>query len=109
MASKILKIGLHLVGYKKRRIRQAKKKASLDCFRAHSGSNPNILAEILEDLQTAAVEEAKVTAAGLSIKYFLMAMHAPSQKVSYLVAWKSNRRQCLTFPICGTRLVLVLH
>jgi hypothetical protein len=49
-ANEILKIGLQLVGYEKRRIQRAKKQANLDRFRGHFGSNPNILAEILEDL-----------------------------------------------------------
>jgi hypothetical protein len=74
-ASEILKIGLHLAGYKRRRIRRAKKKTNLDRFRGHFGSNPNVLAEILEDLQTTEVEEAQVPAEELNIDHFLMAMH----------------------------------
>jgi hypothetical protein len=91
MASEIMKIGLHLVGYKKQLIRQAKKKTNLDHFCSLFGSNPNILAEILEDLQMQEVEEAQVWAGELNIKHFLMAQ-APSSKG---ILWKSNRRQWL--------------
>jgi hypothetical protein len=73
--AKILKIGLLLVGYKRRQIRHAKKKKNLDHFHSHFGSNPNVLAEILEDLQTTEVEEAQVPAEELNINRFLMAMH----------------------------------
>ena len=75
-AREILKNGLHLVGYsKERRIRRAKKKTNIDRFRSHFGSNPNVLAEILEDLQMTDVEEAQVPAEELNINHFLMAMH----------------------------------
>jgi hypothetical protein len=74
-ANEILMIGLKLVGYKKRRIRRAKKQTNLDRFRGHFGSNPNVLAEILEDLQTTEVEEAQVPPEKLNIKHFLRAMH----------------------------------
>jgi hypothetical protein len=76
-ANEILMIRLKLVlGYKKRRIRRAKKQTNLDRFHGHFGSNPNVLAEILEDLQTTEeVEEAQVPPEKLNIKYFLMAMH----------------------------------
>ena len=56
-ANEILMIRLKLVlDYKKRRIRRAKKQTNLDRFRGHFGSNPNVLAEILEDLQMTEVE-----------------------------------------------------
>jgi hypothetical protein len=74
-ANEILMIGLKLVGYKKRRIRRAKKQTNLDRFRGHFGSNPNVLAQLLEDLQTPEVEEAQVPLEKLNIKHFLMAMH----------------------------------
>jgi hypothetical protein len=39
-------------------------------FRGHFGSNPNVIAEILEDLQTTEVPSEE-----LNINHFLMAMH----------------------------------
>jgi hypothetical protein len=74
-ANEIMKIGLLLVGFTRRRLRRAKKKTNLDRFRGHFGSNPHVLAEILEDLQTTEVEEAHVPSEELNIKHFLMAMH----------------------------------
>jgi hypothetical protein len=75
-ANEIMKIGLLLVGFKRKRLRQAKKKTNLDRFRGHFGSNPNVLAaEMLEDLQTTEVEKAHVPSEELNIKHFLMAMH----------------------------------
>ena len=59
-ANEIMKIGLLLVGFTRRRLRRAKKKTNLDRFRGHFGSNPNVIAETLEDLQTTEVEEAHV-------------------------------------------------
>jgi hypothetical protein len=49
--NEILKIGLHLVGYKKRWIERAKKKTNLDHSHGQFGSNPNVLAELLGDWQ----------------------------------------------------------
>jgi hypothetical protein len=63
------------VGFKRRRLRRAKRKTNIDRFRGHFGSNPNIIAEILEDLQTTEVEEAYVPSEELNINHFLMAMH----------------------------------
>jgi hypothetical protein len=74
-ADEFLKIGLKLVGFKRRRIRRAKKKTNIDRFVAHYGSIPSICAIIWEDLQTTEVEEALVPAENLNVKFFLMAMH----------------------------------
>jgi hypothetical protein len=69
MANEILKIRLHFVGYKKRRIRRAKKKTKLDHFCDHFGSNPNVIAEILEHFQRMEVEEAQVPADSATFAY----------------------------------------
>jgi hypothetical protein len=74
-ANEIMKIGLVHVGFKRNRLRRAKKKTNIDRFRGHFGSNPNVIAEILEDLQTTEVEEAHVPSEELNIHHFLMAMH----------------------------------
>ena len=50
-ANEILKIGLLLVGFRRRRIRRAKKKTNIVRFRGHFGSNPNVCAQIFT-LQT---------------------------------------------------------
>jgi hypothetical protein len=73
--SEIRKIGLRLVGYKKRWIKRASTKTNIQQFQGHFGSNPNVCAQIWEDLQTAEVEDARVPSESRQIKYFLMAMH----------------------------------
>jgi hypothetical protein len=45
--NEILKIWLHVVGYKKRRIRLAGKQTNLDALRGLFGSNPKVIAKIL--------------------------------------------------------------
>jgi hypothetical protein len=95
--NEILKIGLHFVGgYKKRRIWQAKKQTNLDHFGGHFGSNPNVLAKILEDVQTAEVEEAQVPPEKLNIKHFLMAIHRISKGVLRKSngMWENNHTGC---------------
>jgi hypothetical protein len=74
-ADEFLKIGLQLVGYKKRRIRRAKKRSNVERFLGHYGSIPCIYAMIWEVLQTTEVKEARVPAEHLKVEYFLMAMH----------------------------------
>jgi hypothetical protein len=70
-------LGLKLVGYKRRRIRSAKKKTNIDRFVAHFGSVPCICASIWEDFQTTQVIEARVPVEDLNVEYFLalMALH----------------------------------
>jgi hypothetical protein len=74
-ADEFLKIGLQLVGYKKRWIRRAKKRSNVKRFLGHYGSIPCICAMIWEALQTTEVEEAGIPAEHLKVEYFLMAMH----------------------------------
>jgi hypothetical protein len=45
------------VGFKRSRLKRAEKKTNIDRFRGHFGSTPNVIAEILEDLQTTEVED----------------------------------------------------
>jgi hypothetical protein len=58
-ADEFLKIGLQLVGYKKRRIRRAKKRSHVERFLGHYGSICFICAMVWEDLQTTEVYEAR--------------------------------------------------
>jgi hypothetical protein len=74
-ADEFMKIGLKLVGYKRRRIRRAKKSTNVERFVEHFGSIPCVCASIWEDLQTTIVEEAQVEEKDLNVEYFLMAMH----------------------------------
>jgi hypothetical protein len=54
-ADEFLKIGLQLAGYKKRRIRRAKKRSHVERFLGHYASIHCICAMIWEDLQTTEV------------------------------------------------------
>jgi hypothetical protein len=74
-ADEFLKIGLKLVGFKRRRIRRCKKKTNVDRFVDHFGSVPCICASTWEDFQTTEVMEAQVPVEDLNVECFLMALH----------------------------------
>ena len=74
-ADEFLKTGLKLVGYKRHRIRRAQKISNVERFVGHYRSIPCICASIWEDLQTTAVEEARIPVEHLNVAFFLMAMH----------------------------------
>ena len=60
-AHEILSIGLHLVGFKECRIERASMITNIEQFWGHYGSNPNVCAQIFEDLQSTNVEEAYIS------------------------------------------------
>jgi hypothetical protein len=68
-ADEFLKTGLKLVGYKRHRIRRAKKISNVEHFAGHYGSSPCICASICEDLQTTTVEEARVPVEHLNVAF----------------------------------------
>jgi hypothetical protein len=57
----ILKCRLYLVGFTNRRIKRAKRKVNLGCFKGHFGSSPRVIAQIWEDLQRTNIPEAFVS------------------------------------------------
>ena len=67
--------GLLLVNYTRQRIKRAKTKRNNERFAGHYGASPAIVAKIWEDLQTTAIEGARVHPNDLDIDDFLMAMH----------------------------------
>jgi len=71
----MLKIGLRLAGYKRRRMRRAKKETNIERFKAQYGSSPAVVAAIWEDLQLTETPEARVDVKDRKIKYFLIALH----------------------------------
>ena len=71
----MLKIGLVLVGFRRRRIRRAKTTPNLDRFKTFFGYTAAVIAMIWEDLQKTQIDEAKVPIKDRKIKYFLVAMH----------------------------------
>jgi hypothetical protein len=73
--SELLKIGLNLVGFTRRRIRRAKTTTNMKRFKSFFGSSPGVIAMIWEDLQKTRINEARVPPQDRKIKYFLMAMH----------------------------------
>jgi hypothetical protein len=74
-ANEIMKQGLLLVNYTRRRIKRAKMKRNIERFKGHFGSKPSVIAQIWEDLQTVQVGEARVLPEDLHMNFFLMAMH----------------------------------
>ena len=73
--SEFLKIGLRLVGFKRRRIQRAQPATNIDRFKSFFGSSPRVIAMLWEDLQKTQINEAQVPPQDRKIKYFLMAMH----------------------------------
>jgi len=71
----ILRKGLLLVNYSRKRIRKAKKKRNLERFRGHYGSDPIVIAQIWEDLQRTLIPEAHLPPDDAKLDRFLMAMH----------------------------------
>ena len=71
----ILRKGLLLVNYSKKRIRKAKKKRNLERFRGHYGSYLIVIAQIWEDLQWTPIPEAHLPPCDAKFDLFLMAMH----------------------------------
>lgn len=74
-ADEIMKHGLKLVKYTRRRIKRAKTIRNIERFKGHFGSQPVVVAQIWEDLQTTQVVEARVPPVDLHLDHFLMAMH----------------------------------
>ena len=72
----IMKIGLKLiVGFKRQRIRRARRKTNVERFKGFFGASPAVYAEVWEDLQKTDVVEARVPPQDRNAKHFLMAMH----------------------------------
>ena len=74
-ADEMLQKGLQLGGYDLFRQEKVQRSKNLAHFRALYGSNPVVYAQILEDLQTTQIEEARVDAEMVCVDSFLMAMH----------------------------------
>jgi hypothetical protein len=70
--SELLKIGLKLVGFQKRRIRRAQKETNIARFKSFFGSSPGVIAMIWEDLQKTRINKAQVPPQDRKIKYFLL-------------------------------------
>ena len=73
--AELLKRGLLLVNYTRRRIRRAKKKRNLERFVGHFGANPTIVAQIWEDLQTTNDDAAYLVPDDRNIDHLFMALH----------------------------------
>jgi hypothetical protein len=74
--NEIMKMGLKLVGFNRRRIlRVWSRKTNVDRFKGFFGASPSVYAEIWEDPQKTDVFEARVPVQDRNPKCFLMAMH----------------------------------
>lgn len=71
----ILYKGLKLVHFTSKQIKKAKRKRNYVRFKGHFGSHPDVIAVLWEDLQTTAINEARLDSKNRNIEHFLMAMH----------------------------------
>lgn len=71
----IRRVGLLLVNYTKQRLKRAKTKRNNSRFKGHFGASPAVAAKTLEDLQTTAVESARIKPEEVKLEHYLMALH----------------------------------
>jgi hypothetical protein len=74
-ADEILRKGLEMGGFDLRRQQSVKRTTCLKRFRALYGSNPIVYAQIIEDLQTTHIAEARVDSKNISVEKLLIAMN----------------------------------
>ena len=73
-ANEIMKTGLLLVHYTRRRIKRAKRSTNINRFKDHFGARPHVVAQIWEDLQLTDIADAKITGKEVNLEYFLMSL-----------------------------------
>ena len=71
----MLRGGLCLMGWSIWRINRAKFKTNLRRFRCHFGSHPKVLALVYEELQTTAIEAARIEPSIIDVDDFFAAVH----------------------------------
>ena len=74
-SNEVLKIGLRLVNFTSKRIRNAKKATNDHRFGQQFGVTAEIAVRVFHDLQTTIFEEALVEASDADIRYFLLALY----------------------------------
>lgn len=74
-ASEMLKEGLVFAGISRKKFRKWKKKSRVEKFVSRYGSKPEVLCEILEDLQTTPDDENRIPPEKIKLKYFFTAMY----------------------------------
>ena len=90
-ADEFLRKGLELVGFDHRRQQQVCRATNLSRFKGHYGSNPNVYAQIWEDLQMA--DEALEDSWKMDPDSFIMALH-------FLTHYPTEQEQSGLFKIC---------
>jgi hypothetical protein len=90
-ADEFLRKGLELVGFDHRRQQQVCRATNLSRFKGHYGSNPNVYAQIWEDLQM--TDEALEDSWKMDPDSFLMALH-------FLTRYPTEQEQAGIFKIC---------
>jgi len=74
----VLRIGLKTHGVTRQQMERRLKKTNIADFKSLYGTEPKVLAQIWDDLQTTDIDEAKINATlhdGCNLKYFLRACH----------------------------------
>ena len=78
-ADEVLSFGLTLVGFDEHRQRRQQRKSNVEDFKGHFGTQPVVVAQIWEDLQTTEIAAARINTAApkemVSLKTFLRSMH----------------------------------
>lgn len=92
-ADEILYIGLDLVGFSRRQQQNVCRPTNVMRFKGHYGSNPIVYAQILEELQTTAIPEARIDVRKSGPLYFLMAVH-------FLARYPTEQEQAGIFKVC---------
>lgn len=90
----LMKRGLKLVGYSKKRQSNVCAATLYERFRANYGSDPEVYAKLFVDLQTTPIPEAQVSEKDLCVDDFLMSLH-------FLKCYPTELQQEAIFKVCN--------
>jgi hypothetical protein len=71
----VLRTGLNILHYTKKKIRRAKRARNLDRFKGHYGVLPVVVCELIQDLQTELTGKFYIPRKKMVLQYLLMALH----------------------------------
>jgi hypothetical protein len=74
----VLRTGLSILHYIKKKIRRAKRATNLDRFKGHYGVLPVVVCELVQDLQTELTGKLYIPRKKMVLQYLLMALHQAS-------------------------------
>jgi hypothetical protein len=71
----VLRTGLSILHYTKKKIRRAKRATNLDRFKGHYGVLPVVVCELIQDLQTELTGKLYIPRKKMVLQFLLMALH----------------------------------